>query len=217
MNQIHYRTIAILLTVFFFFLPVTMRAQATKWESIAGRNGIELGYNKFEDYSIVRTKRNVVRGVVGKGNVFDPFANERVMEMVLAFTHKGQKITNATPDIILFIMPKATTNFGKIFQTLEKYGDSSAEFYISSNSKVFAIADEERFDFGRFSKSNSLNVWGEFSGNAYINIPLTEARKLAHAKKMEFAIGSIEIKFPKRDFFERFRQLIIELDARSNK
>jgi hypothetical protein len=193
-------------------IPSLCHAQATKWQDVPNRKGIQAGYNKYEDRTTVMTDRIVVKGSVGKGNLLDPSANERTMEMVAGFVHNGQKMSSLAEEIMIAIMPEASTKFGKFFQSLEKEGDKGT-FYISPDSKVIILADGGRFDLGTVSKSGTLNVWGDYKGTAYVSMPVESFRKIAAAKKVEMAVGNIEIKLLKRDV-ERLHSLLDEYDAR---
>jgi len=192
--------------------PSVARRQATKWQDVPNRKGIQAGYNKYEDYTVVMTHKIVVKGKVGEGSFLNPSANERTMEIVTGFVHNGQKMSSPVAEIMLAIMPEASTKFGKFFQHLEKE-TAGEKFYISPESKVIILADGERFDLGTVSKSGALNVWGDYKGTAYASMPVGSFRKIAAAKKVEMVVGNIEIKFMKRDF-ERLRSLLDELDAR---
>jgi len=129
------------------------------------------------------------------------------MEIFAAAFFKGRQPRDTIKEVIFAILPEATTKGGRFTQRLEH-----GPLYISPDSPIVVIADEDRFELGRVTKTTELNVFGNYSGAAFISIPIESFRKITIAKKLEMAVGSIEIKFSKRHQ-ERLQNLLAEIES----
>jgi hypothetical protein len=181
--------------------------QATTFRDAPNRKTIVVGYNRFTDRTIVMTKRQVVSGVAGKRNLLDPNASRRIMEIAAFFSYTGQPSAATIGDVILVISPTAGTARGAFVQKLDE-----RKWYIGPDSACNVIADGERFPFGQVQKSFSYDVGGNYDDSAYVVIPVEKFRAMADAKRLEMAVGPLEVK--NLDKFQgRMKELLLELDS----
>lgn len=184
--------------------------QTMQFEDVPGKSGLQTGYNRFTDQTVIATKREVVSGITGKKSLLDPSANSRSMEIFAAVMFKGRKPESPINEIILGILPEATTKGGRFTQGMER-----GPLYVAPDAAVIVIADGERFELGRVTKADGLDAFGHYNGAAFVSIPLATFQKIANAKKLEMAAGSIEIRLYKR-IQERFQALAAEVQARKS-
>lgn len=196
-------------------LAATATAQAMQFSDVKDRKGLEVGYNRFKDISLLRTKRDPVIGKAGKGTLLDPRANQRMLEIFAGVTFPGQAPAQPIDQVLLAICPETRTAIGRMFTDLERE-KGKGSFYIQPGAEVIAIADGERINLGEVLKPGQLDQFGDYTGTAFLAIPLDQYRKLVTAKKLEMAVGSIEIEFNKRNV-ERLAALLAEIDARQVK
>jgi len=190
------------------FAAASALAQTTEFKNVDGRKGVEEGYNRFMDQTILRTKRDYVDGVMGKSSILDPRSNKRALEISAGIVFKGKQPAEPVTEIILMISPDTQTTAGKLFQNSDRN-----KTYISPDSEVIAIADGERIALGKVVKTGDLNAFGRYEGSVFGLIPIASYRKMVIAKKLEMAVGGIEIKLLSRNQ-ERLRGLVEELDSR---
>ena len=182
------------------FLCATATAQTITFDSVPGRDGLQTGYNRFKDETVIRTKPDVATGRVGKGNLLDPKGNARTVEICAAVIHPGKTPGNIG-FVVLAILPESTTRGGRFLQSTER-----GPLYIAPDAEVIALADDQRFRLGRVEKADLLDAFGNYTGAAFLQIPVSDFQKIAKAKKLELAVGVIEIKIQKRTL-ERLAEL----------
>lgn len=182
------------------FLCLSASAQSITFDSVAGRDGLQTGYNRFKDETVIRTKPDVATARIGKGSLLDPKANARTVEICAAVIHPGKTPGNIG-FVILAILPESTTRGGRFLQSTER-----GPLYIAPDAEVIALADDQRFKLGRVEKASTLDAFGNYTGAAFLQIPVSDFQTIAKAKKLEFSVGAIEIKIQKRTV-ERLAQL----------
>lgn len=190
------------------FLCASAAAQTITFQDVPNRSGVQSGYNRFKDETVIRTKPAVETGRVGKKSLLDPSANSRTLEIAAAVIFTGQKPAEPIKEVILAILPETTTKGGRFLQNAER-----GPLYIAPDSEVIALADGQRFKLGRVEKANTLDVFGQYNGAAFLLIPITDFQKIVSAKTVELSAGGIEIKLQKRTV-ERLAALAAEVQAR---
>jgi hypothetical protein len=181
--------------------------QATTFKDAPNRKNIVIGYNRFTDRTIVITKRQVVSGVAGKRSLLDPGASRRIMEIAAFYSYTGKPSAATISEVVLVISPSAGTAGGSFIQKLDQ-----RKWYIGADSEFNVIVDGERIPFGQIQKTFSYDVGGNYDDNAYVVIPLQKFRSMADAKKLEMAVGPIEIQNVDK-FQGRMKELLFELDS----
>lgn len=202
------------LVAFAFALLLTgsLIAQTTQFQDVPNRSGLQIAYNRFTDTSFLMTKRQPADGVAGKGSFLNPRANIRTVEIAAAVAFKGQRPAEPLTEILFAVMPDATTKFGSMSQSLERQG-GKGQLYFQPDAEIIALADGERLPLGKIAKTGSLDAFGRYNGSAFAAIPLDSFRKMTAAKKLEMAVGGIELKLTKKHQ-ERLQTLMAEIDAR---
>lgn len=192
----------------FLLLSLIAPAQALQFEDLPNRPGVRVGYNRFRDETVIATKPDIASGVIGKKSLLDPSANSRTLEIIAAAFFAGREPKEPITEIILGILPETTTKGGRFVQRMER-----GPLYIAPDASIIVIADGERFELGRVTKTDSLNVLGQYSGAAFVGVPFVTFEKIVSARKLEMAAGSIEIKLQRRTI-ERMQSLAAEVQAR---
>lgn len=194
-------------------LAFSTNAQTLKFRDVPGRSGVESAYDKFNDRTILSTKRDLVTAIFGKSSVLNPGANERKVEVVAGFVHNGQKLDKAPGTIFLVVNPNLTTGLGQFVADMDRQA-GMRPLYFPPDAELIAIVDGERLALGKVEKSGQLTILGRYDGAAYIEIPLASFRRVATAKKIELALGGVELAiYPKH--LKRWAALIAEIDARA--
>jgi hypothetical protein len=183
------------------------QAQTMEFQDVDGRRGVQTGYNRFTDQGVILTKRDFVQARAGKGNFLDPNANGGIVEISAAAFFKGERPTKEITEIIFAVFPDTATATGRLAQS-----GSRNRLYFAPESKLIAIADGERIELGHAAKTFSLDALGRYDGAAYVLIPIEDFKRITDAKKLEMAIGPVELKLEKRHR-ERLRSLAQAIEA----
>jgi hypothetical protein len=129
------------------------------------------------------------------------------MEIAAFFSYNGKPTVATISDVILVISPTSRTTRGALLQKLDE-----RKWHIPPESEFNVIVDGERYPFGQVQKTFSYDVGGNYDDNAYVLIPVEKFRAMANAKKLDMAVGPIEIK--NLDKFQgRMKELLLELNS----
>lgn len=178
-------------------LAISASAQTVQFHDVKGRKGVQESYDKFKDLTIVSTKKVFTEAVPGKS--FLGIKQKELVDLVIAMAFQGKQINGEPKAVTLAIIQ------GGILR------DKS--LYFAPGTELIAIADGERIPIGTVDSSGRLTVTGEYSNSVYISTSIEAVRKLAAAKKVEMAIGTVELKIVQRHQ-DHWQNLVAELDAR---
>lgn len=178
------------------FAILIILLQAVEFRDLKGRDDIQIAENRFTGDSFIRTKPAGFTGSTGKGTIFEPRANSAEMTFIAGRVSKSK-------DIVVMVIPQATTNLSRFVGRSDR-----TRFYIQGDAHLFAIANGERFDFGAVYKSADLDVFGRYDGAGLWLVPFDTFKKLAHADKLEMAVGIIELHLT-RQIRNRLRNLVL--------
>jgi hypothetical protein len=111
--------------------------------------------------------------------------------------------------VVLFISPGGT---GALAGFSERMDPQTGNAYISPDSDVVILINNQRYQLGKVTKDFGLYPSGEWNRSVIVEVPFDVYQAIAHSDGWEMAVGSFEAKIIKRAM-NHFREKFVTLES----